>query len=494
MSRSSRFAPVPTLRVNRCNSAPVRRDADYVLYWSLTARRPTWNFSLQRAIDWALELARPLLILETVICDYPWASDRLPQFILEGMAANAQRFADQPVMYYPYIEREPGRCAQLLDALVRHACLVVTDEFPCFFLPRYVAAAARALPALVEQVDSNGLLPLRAAPTVFPTAYAFRRFFQRTARSHLLDFPRPDPLKGAQLPRLKVLPADIARKLQKSEAELRNPVAAVRKLPIDHSVSAGRVRGGADSAQALLRQFVATRLAAYREQRNEPEKDASSGLSPYLHFGHISVHEVFDAVSHSEEWTPDKLSDSTAGKREGWWGMSPSAEGFLDELITWRELGFNYCFHRDDYDQFESLPDWARVTLQKHASDRRKYVYELGEFEQARTHDVLWNAAQLQIVREGRMHNYLRMLWGKKILEWSRTPQVALRIMIELNNKYGLDGRDPNSYTGIMWVLGRFDRPWAPEREIFGVVRYMSSENTARKFRVKDYIARYAPG
>ena len=172
--------------------------------------------------------------------------------------------------------------------------------------------------------------------------------------------------------------------------------------------------------------------------------------------------------------------------------MSPSAEAFLDQAVTWREVGYNFCAHRSDFDRFESLPEWARATLARHAADPRTVVYDLGAFAAAQTHDPLWNAAQTQLVVEGRIHNYLRMLWGKKILEWTRSPEEALDVMIELNNRYALDGRDPNSYSGIFWVLGRYDRAWGPERPIFGTVRYMSSENTARKMNVKGYLRRFA--
>ena len=171
--------------------------------------------------------------------------------------------------------------------------------------------------------------------------------------------------------------------------------------------------------------------------------------------------------------------------------MSPSSESFLDELITWRELGYNMCWQRTDYDRYESLPDWAQKTLAEHASDPRPFVYSHEEFEKAETHDPLWNAAQNQLVQSGKIHNYLRMLWGKKILEWSATPQDALYCMLELNNKYALDGRNPNSYSGVFWVLGRYDRAWGPERPIFGKIRYMSSENTARKMSVRNYLKRW---
>jgi len=172
--------------------------------------------------------------------------------------------------------------------------------------------------------------------------------------------------------------------------------------------------------------------------------------------------------------------------------MSRSAETFLDQLITWRELGYNMCAHMPLYDRYESLPAWSQESLDRHRKDPRPYLYGLERFENAETHDPLWNAAQMQLKREGRLHNYLRMLWGKKILEWSRSPEGALDIMIHLNNKYALDGRNPNSYSGIFWILGRYDRPWAPERPVLGRIRYMSSDNTRRKLRLKQYLSRYS--
>ena len=264
-------------------------------------------------------------------------------------------------------------------------------------------------------------------------------------------------------------------------------------MPLDHGVTPAQTRGGTTAAQGLLRKFLRDKLPTYADTRNEPARQATSELSPYLHFGHISAHQIFSELITKEGWSPAHLALRATGSRSGWWGASQDAEAFLDQIITWRELGFNFCEMRNDYDQFESLPPWALKTLRQHARDERSHVYTVETFERAKTHDPLWNAAQTQLVREGRIHNYLRMLWGKKIIEWTRTPEKALAVMGELNNKYALDGRDPNSYSGIFWCLGRYDRPWGPERPVFGTARYMSSENTARKFNVRGYLREYDP-
>jgi deoxyribodipyrimidine photo-lyase len=355
-----------------------------------------------------------------------------------------------------------------------------------------VAAAAARYPVRVEQVDSNGLLPLRAADRVFTTAFSFRTFLQKELPRHLGVFPRPDPLARLKLPALGAIPAEITRRWPKASAQLlAGDSTELTTLAVDHSVGAVDYRGGPVAARRRLRQFLDQHLARYHEVANDPDADARSGLSPHLHFGHISSHELFHTLMSHERWSPEQLPKKATGKREGWWSMSPGAEAWLDEFITWRELGYNMAGHRDDYDRYESLPDWSRATLEKHSRDRRPFVYSLDQFAAARTHDELWNAAQTQLTREGRIHNYLRMLWGKKILEWTASPHEAIAVMTELNNRFALDGRDPNSYSGIFWVLGRYDRPWGPERPIFGTVRYMSSENTRRKLQVTDYLAKF---
>jgi len=475
---------VPSSRIRLLNTAPVRGNGKFVLYWMVASRRTRFNFGLQHAVDRAHELARPLVVLEALRCDYRWACERFHRLVLDGMADNAKRFRRAGVYYYPYVEPQPGAGKGLLSELGRHACSIVTDDFPAFMLPRMLKAAARKCDVRMEAVDSNGLLPLSEADRAFPTAHAFRRFLQRELREHLAEFPKVNPLARLQLPTLGRLPAPILKRWPEvSESPLR-------RLPIDRTVGATEMKGGSEAAQIALRRFI-KRIDRYAEDRSLLDVGITSGLSPYLHFGHISSHQVCRTVLDREGWAIDQLGEGASGGREGWWGLSRSAEAFLDQLVTWRELGYNMCRQREDYDRFESLPEWAIRTLEDHAQDARKHVYSLAQFEEAATHDDLWNSAQRQLRRDGMIHNYLRMLWGKKILHWSKNPLDALEIMIELNNKYALDGRNPNSYSGIFWVLGRYDRPWGPERPIFGKVRYMSSRNTARKLKISGYVERY---
>ncbi len=487
---------VPAARIRTCNPAPVRGDGAFVLYWMIAFRRLSSNFSLQRAVELAVELRKPLVIFEPLRIGYRWASDRIHRFVIDGMSENAARITalkNPGVLYFPYVEPRPDADKGLLAALAGQACAVVTDDFPSFFLPRMVSAAASRLPVRLESVDSNGLLPLRATDRVFTTAFSYRAFLQKQLPPHLEEFPKANPLKGVRLPLLKSLSPEITERWPAASAKLLADDATERTaLPIDHSVGIVEARGGSTVARQRLTDFLDRHLFQYAAGANDPDAENRSGLSPYLHFGHISSHELFHELMTREEWSSESLGERTGGRREGWWGVSPGAESWLDEFITWRELGYNMTSHRDDYDQYESLPDWAQATLARHERDPRPFVYSLDEFAAAATHDPLWNAAQTQLVREGRIHNYLRMLWGKKILEWTATPRAALDVMVELNNKYALDGRNPNSCSGIFWVLGRYDRPWGPERPIFGTIRYMSSENTLKKLRVRKYLSAYS--
>ncbi len=484
---------VSPLRQRVLNGAPVRPDGAFVLYWMVAARRAQDNFALDRAVELAAELRRPLLILEALRCDYPHASDRLHTFVLEGMRDTARAVSDTPVgvTYRSYVEPHAGAGRGLVETLAAQACAVVTDDFPAFFLPRMVAAVGARLPVHAVAVDGFGLVPMRAVPKAMPSAAAFRHHVHAWVPSHPEDLPAAAPferLRGLALPTLPRPPEAFAPRWDFGVPE------GVAHLPISHDVAPVARVGGSRAALARLAEFRRDGLPRYLEDRNHPDRDCTSGLSPYLHFGHISAHRVFSAVTQPSGWHPGLAQRAAKGRREGFWGLGPAEEAFVDQLVVWREVGANLCHYRPDtYATLDGLPPWAQDTLRAHAGDTRAFLYEQRAFEAAATHDPLWNAAQRQLVREGRLHNYLRMLWGKKILEWSASPADAMRVLVTLNDRYALDGRDPNSYCGIGWVLGRHDRPWPPERPVLGTLRPMSSDRTAAKVDVARFLRTFSP-
>lgn len=483
---------VPPIRITECNGAPINPKGKYVLYWMTSFRRIHYNYALQRAVEWAIELKRPLLVLEALRIDYPWANYRIHAFVLQGMFDNWEAFKDTSILYYPYVERKQGEGKGLLKKLSEDACLVVTDDFPCFFIPKMLSKAKDLLAIRLEKVDSNGIVPLKVPIKAYEHAYQFRRFWQQKARELFEYWPRPNPIKGADLPRVEELPEAIRKTWPPlSEDELRSPNRFLSGLSQLENIPQSPFEGGRKEALKYLNDFLENKLFKY-SQRNHPDAEVESNLSPYLHFGHISSHEILQGVFERTKWDMSLINQKLTGKNRGWWGLNEDIEIFLDQLITWRELGYHFCFKRRDYSSYESLPDWAKATLERHTKDIRPVVYELKDFEEANTHDRLWNAAQRQLLVEGKIHNYMRMLWGKKILEWTKDPIEALNIMEHLNNLYAVDGRDPNSYTGIFWILGRHDRPWAPERPIFGTVRYMSTEAAQKKLRLKKYLSKWA--
>ncbi|MEM9488875.1 MAG: deoxyribodipyrimidine photolyase, partial [Myxococcota bacterium] len=302
---------VPAIRIKPCNSKSVRADGDFVLYWMIAARRVRDNFALDHAVAWAREFGKPLVVVEALRSDYRWASDRLHAFILDGMADNAAALDGSPFHYYPYVEPERGAGKGLLEALSARACVIVTDDFPCFFVPRMVAAAAARVSVRMDKVDGNGIYPMDATERVFTTAASFRRHLQKELPAHLDALPRREPWHGkaGDLPTLSNLPAAIRKRWPRaSRALLGDSHRGLADLPIDHSVGAVATRGGARSGEAVLRRFLAERLGRYADGRNQPEDDVASGLSPYLHFGHISVHRIFRQLMERDGWSPDKLA------------------------------------------------------------------------------------------------------------------------------------------------------------------------------------------
>lgn len=478
-------------RIRAANAAPLRPGRAMVLYWMAASRRARFNPALERAAAIARELGKPLVVLEALRCDEPHASDRLHAFALEGMADTARRLAGRAT-YHAYVEPAPRAGDGLVEALAGRACAVVADDFPMPEPARALADAAARVDVRVEAVDGACLVPFRLAGRDFPTAHAYRRHLQRTLPAFLERLPAPDPLARAGLARLEGLPAEVVRRWPAAAREdLARPARLLARLPIDHAVPPAAARGGSAAGEARLRRFLARGLPRYAEDRGSPDARAASGLSPWLHFGHLSPFEVARAVLRREGWGPHLLAPRADGARAGWWGLSAGAEAFLDQLVTWRELGFVTAAHRPDHRAYASLPAWARATLERHARDRRAFAYGRAELEAARTHDPVWNAAQRELAGTGAIHNALRMIWGKRFLEWTRSPEEALERMLQLNDRWALDGRDPNSVSGVAWCLGRYDRPWGPERPVFGTVRYMSSERAARKGGLARWLARW---
>ena len=319
---------IPEIRVDLCNDQPVRPEKDFVLYWMIAFRRTRWNFALDHAIARARELKKPLVILEALRCDYPWASDRLHRFVLDGIADKLRNLAEGGVHYYPYVERAVGAGKGLLAALAHHSCVVVTDDFPCFFLPHMVRSAAQQLSVRLEKVDSNGLLPLRATDQLFSTAYAFRRFLQKTLPAHLSHFPKADPLARPDLPQLKSLPKEVTKRWPPASLTWLENSQSLAELPINHQIlsatASDAVSGGEASAQKKWLEFLSKKIDEYPEERNEPSAEGTTGLSPYLHFGHISAHQMFHDLMSARKMVGRQTCPPRERQPRGLVGRPPS--------------------------------------------------------------------------------------------------------------------------------------------------------------------------
>ncbi len=477
-------------KFSRNNNEP-NENGDYVLYWMQINRRFQYNYALEYAIGWANKLGKPLLIYEGLSIEYPWACDRFHAFIMQGMKENLDFTQSNDLNYFSFVEPEIGAGKGLFYRLAENACTVISDEYPVFIIKKHNERVADKIDVPYTTIDSNGIIPLGVTDKDPYSAYLFRKIMQKHFKEGFTNPPKKDPIEELENRDKIELPKDFLNDYPKADKMLENIEETISGLDIDHEVGVIDMTGTRQAALGKLGQFIGHSLLEYDEKRNHPDKKKTSGLSPWLHFGKISEFEIVKAaLEHQPEgWTLEDLTPN-GGKNSGFFNGDENIESFLDEVITWREVGFHFAHHVDNYDEFESLPNWARTTMEEHKDDVREYVYTLEEFELSKTHDEIWNAAQTQLREEGIIHNYLRMLWGKKIIEWTPNHRTALEYMIELNNKYAIDGRDPNSYSGIFWCFGRFDRAWQ-EREIFGKLRYMTSESTRKKVKLDQYLAKY---
>ncbi|MEC7703973.1 MAG: deoxyribodipyrimidine photolyase [Candidatus Thermoplasmatota archaeon] len=495
--------PISGDRIHVLNEHDIDTNGDFVLYWMIANRRIHYNPSLQHAISMSFELKKPLIVLEAISTRHQYASDRILTFMIQGMLENQQQFSAHDIRYIPWVSTPIQSGTGLLERISEKAAIVVTDLFPTYHPKKVVESAKKKVKVRFEAIDGNGYLPLSIGNKAFPTAHSFRRHLHDHFIQNWEDIPLENPIPTEH--ELSITEEHYQEILSSSSIE-PTPLewiwrvcqggtigqTALAALEIDHSVSAVKsYEGGRSSALIRLARFMEDGLRRYHTDRNDLVRCAASGLSPWFHFGHLSTIEVIMQILKREDWDPNMIDPSRRGSRSGWWGLPEPVESFLDQIITWRELGFNFAHYREDHTSIESIPEWAKKSLKEHHQDpRQSYTFE--QIENAETEDELWNAAQRQLMRVGIIHNYLRMVWGKRILEWAPNAETAADWMKYLNDKWALDGRDPNSYTGIFWVLGRHDRAWGPERPIFGKVRYMSSANTARKLKVDGYLNRWA--
>jgi len=445
-------------RVRKLNNVAPRRSGAYVLYWCRKNRRAEWNHALEFAGCLANELGLGLMVFESLSCDYPAANDRLHTFALEGVPEMAAALRKRGVGYLFHLARRKGEPSPLDGLVLANAAALVTDDHPL------ARVFERPLDLAAYAVDASCVVPAHCFPDRAYAAYSLRP----KIRKRLPDFLWP--VDAVRLGKKRVRAAAPFH----TEVSAENIPRLVSGCEIDHTVPAvAQAPGGRREALRRLGRFLRYGLRRYAKSKNEPSAHATSGLSPYLRAGYISALEIAMAVKQYA------------------WRHRLIADEFLEELIVRRELAFNFAWHARRLDSLKELPEWAQATLKAHRRDRRDPVYTREQFEFATTYDDLWNATQKELLLRGAIHGYYRMYWGKKILEWSRTPEEALATMIHLHDRYALDGQDPNTYANILWCFGLHDRPW-PERPVYGSVRSMSRAGMDRKTDVAAYLEEIA--
>ncbi len=444
-------------RIQRLNDPAPDADGRYVLYWMQQSQRAHANPALEHAIRLANERDQGVIVGFGLMADYPEANRRHFAFMLEGLAETAAALHDRGIKC---VARK-GVPDQVALDLAQQASVVVFDRGYLRNQRQWRRRVAAHAGKQVIQVEGDAVVPVEAVSDK-------REYAARTIRPKIGKL-REDYLQTVRetAPRKSSLPLSI-----KGDIDLRRPDAVLQGLSLDDDVGrSDRFIGGTSHARRRLQRFIRNHLDGYGDARNDPASPQCSELSPYLHFGQISPVEI--AL---------KIKAAKSGREE-------DKEAFLEELIVRRELAVNFVHFEPDYDAYTCLPGWARETLAAHRNDERPHRYTRAQMENAETHDAAWNAAMREMRVTGYMHNYMRMYWGKKILEWTNTPEYAYETTLYLNNKYFIDGRDPVSYASVAWLFGLHDRPWK-ERPVFGKVRYMNEKGLRRKFDMDAYIRR----
>ena len=453
-------------RVRKMNDRPASTRGEFVLYWSQMMRRSHDNAALSYAVARANDMGVPCVVYEALRPDYPHASDRLHTFVLEGARETAAQLEARGIAHVFFLPPTAAAARGIVGKLAARACVVVSDDFPSFIVPMQNARAAAHAPCEFVVVDDCAVIPMALLAKPEVAARTIRPKVMRALDAWLR--PIDEPVPRAKTPTRLDLPfsaLDLAR------AHIPALVAA---CAIDHSVPAvAACRGGNGEAERHLDAFVRGGLARYDEDRNDPSRDATSALSPYLHFGMISARRIaIEARAHQR---------------------GPPLDAFLEQLIVRRALSFNFARTHADHASYVALPAWARATLEAHCTDARYADLNVDDLENARSPDALWNATMRELRARGTVQSYARMLWGKLPLLWMRDPRDAHAAMVYLNDKWAMDGRDPNGYANVSWCFGLHDRPW-PERAVFGNVRAMTSASALKKLDFSAYLAKWSPG
>jgi len=448
-------------RVRPLNECDPRPDRSYVLYWAQANRRVDANHGLAYAITIANRLDVPVLYYEALDCGCPQATDRVFTFILENVPETRRRLAEIGAGYVFYLRRTRSDPNDVFYRLAAAATAVVTDDYPASSARLHNSSVPGKLSIPYYAVDSSCVVPMSRLTKREYGAYTIRPKIKKALPGRLEPIGLPEIRR-----RFRGVPPAYHTEVRSSR--IPELVAA---CDINHAAGPSlSFAGGRGAALRCLERFLEERLSRYGAGRNNPAANVTSDLSPYLRHGMISALET-------------ALAARSYGR-----ALGISTEEFLEELIVRRELAFNFARHTEDPGRLENLPDWARKTLGQHDGDPRNPSYTLEQFEMARTHDPLWNAAQTEMRLRGKIHGYYRMYWGKKIIEWAPAHQEALDAMLRIHDTYALDGGDPNTYAGILWCFGLHDRPWK-KRPVFGSIRYMSFDGMKRKTDVDAYIS-----
>jgi len=437
-------------RIKTLNTKPIG-DGKYVLYWMQAAQQTEYNHALEYSIRIANKLRKSVIVFFGITDNWPEANQRHYYFMLEGLKEVRKSLEAKGIRMVIRCQSPDTGAVEL----AKKAALVVVDAGHLRIQKKWRTRVAKKIDCAFYEVETNLIVPVEEASSKENfSAGTFRPRITKKIDKYLVPLNHRKPKLNSLSLKFPIFNIDDIDK-------------ALLKLNIDKSIrKVESFRGGTSNAKRLLSDFVRNKLNRFAQLRNDPNADCLSNMSPYLHFGQISP--LYIALN--------VLKTSSPGK-----------DAFLEELIVRRELSHNFIFYNDKYDTFDSLPPWAVRTLNFHRRDKRQYVYSHEQFEKAQTHDPYWNAAQKEMVITGKMHGYMRMYWGKKILEWSNNPRAGFKIALSLNNKYELDGRDPNAFAGVAWCFGKHDRAWA-ERSVFGKIRYMNAAGLKRKFDADAYV------